>query len=75
MRIRSEQHEELPVNAERVEQVASFIYIGSTVNKDERIEKYVRNLIPKGIGVVQLYPVLRNNNISQQTNLSLSIAT
>lgn len=55
-----------------MEQVDSFVYLGSMVGKDGGAEEDVKNRIRKANGAfVQLYPVWRNKNISRRTELRL----
>ena len=55
---------------ENIEDVESFVYLGSKVTKDVGTAQDVVQRIQKANGAfVQLYPVWRNNKISIRTKL------
>ena len=57
---------------ESIEDVESFVYLGSKVTKDGGTTQDVAQRIQKANGAfVQLYPVWRNNNISITTKLRI----
>jgi hypothetical protein len=72
MRINSDIEHRLSINGKDIEQVESFLYLGSTVTEDGGAKEDVRNRIRKANGAfVQLYPVWKNRNISRKTKLIL----
>jgi len=57
---------------ENIEDLESFVYLGSKVTKDEGTAQDVVQRIQKANGAfVQLYPVWRNNKISIRTKLRI----
>ena len=57
---------------ENIEDVESFVYLGSKVTKDGRTAQDVVQRIQKANGAfVQLHPVWRNNKISIRTKLRI----
>jgi hypothetical protein len=70
MRINSNIEHSLSINGKDIEQVESFLYLGSMVTKDGGAKEDVRKRIRKVKGAfVQLYPVWKNRNISRKTKL------
>jgi hypothetical protein len=53
---------------ESIEDVVSFVYLGSKITRDGGTTQDVAQRIQKSNGTfVQIYPVWRNNNISIRT--------
>ena len=53
-----------------IEEVGSFVYLGSVVSESGGTEEDVASRIKKANGVfVQLHPVWRNLNISQEVKI------
>jgi hypothetical protein len=72
MRINSDIEHRLSINGKDIEQVESFLYLGSMVTEDGGAKEDVRNQIRKANGAfIQLYPVWKNRNISRKTKLRL----
>jgi hypothetical protein len=54
------------VDKTEIEEVGSFVYLGSVVSVNGETEQGVASRIKKANGVfVQLYPVWRNHNVSK----------
>jgi hypothetical protein len=71
MRINSDIEHRLSIGKD-MEQVESFLYLGSMVTKHGGAKEDVRNRIRKANGAfVQFYPVWKNRNISGKTKLTL----
>jgi hypothetical protein len=72
MRINSDIEHSLSINGKDIEQVESFLYLGSVVTEDGGAKEDARNRIRKANGAfVQLYLVWKNRNISRKTKLRL----
>jgi len=60
------------VNETEIEEVGSFVYLGSVVLVNGETVEDVGSRIKKANGVfVQLYPVWRNHNISQEVKIRI----
>jgi len=58
------------VEETEIEEVGSFVYLGSVVSGSGGTEEDAASRIKKANGVfVQLYPVWRNLNLSKNTNI------
>jgi hypothetical protein len=65
LRVNMNKKEPFMLRDESIEDVESFVYLGSKVTKDEGTTQDMAQRIQKANGAfVQLYPVWRNNNIS-----------
>lgn len=72
MRINSKTDDKLSIDDEEIEQVDTFIYLGSMVSKKGGAEEDIKSRIRKANGAfVQLYPTWRNKNIYRKTKLRL----
>ena len=62
----------LVLNDNIIEQVTSFTYLGSVVNKEGGSLEDVKSQIKKANGAfVQLYPIWNNMNLSRRTKIQL----
>ena len=62
----------LVLNDNVIEQIGSFTYLGSVVNKEGGSLEDVNSRIKKANGVfVQFYPIWKNNNLSGRTKIRL----
>jgi hypothetical protein len=60
------------VDNTEIEEVGSFVYLGSLVSENGETEEDVASRIKKANGVfVQLYPVWRNRNISKRVKIGI----
>jgi hypothetical protein len=72
MRINSDIEHSLSINGKDMEQVESFLYLGSLVTKGGGAKEDVKNRIRKAnVAFVQLYPVWKDRNISRKSKLRL----
>lgn len=72
LRVNTTKKEPFMLGNESIEDVESFVYLGSKVTKDGGTTQDVAQRIQKANGAfVQLYPVWRNNNISTKTKLRI----
>ena len=66
MRVNTSNTPKFRLGNTEIEEVRSFVYLGSVVSENGRTEEDVGSRIKKENGVfVQLYPVWRNHNISK----------
>jgi len=64
--------QKLMLEETEIEEVGSFVYLGSAVSESGGPEKDVASRIKKANGVfVQLYPVWRNINISKEVKMRI----
>jgi hypothetical protein len=55
-----------------IEEVESFVYLGSVISKTEGTEEDVASRIKRANGAfVQLYPIWRNHSISKRVKLRI----
>jgi len=72
LKINTNKKEPFMLGDESIEDVESFVYLGSKVTKDGGTTQDVAQRIQKANGAfVQLYPVWRNNKISTRTKLRI----
>ena len=72
LRINTNKTKPFTLRCESIEDVDSFLYLGSMVTKDGGATQDVSQRIQKANGAfVQLYPVWRNNRISTRTKLRI----
>ena len=74
MRVNTSNMQKFRLEEMKIEEVGSFVYLGSVVPESGGTEEYVASRIKKTNGVfVQLYPVWRNLNISKKLKYEYSI--
>ena len=70
MRVNTSNMQQFGVEETEIEEVGSFVYLGSVVSGSGGTEEDAASRIKKANGVfVQLYPVWRNLNLSKNTNI------
>jgi hypothetical protein len=70
LRVNTSKTDPFILRGKSIEDVDSFIYLGSMVAKDEGVAQDVSQRIRKANGAfVQLYPVRKNSRISTRTKL------
>jgi hypothetical protein len=72
VRVNTSNTQKFSLEDTEIEEVESFIYLGSVVPKTGGTEEYVSGGIKKANGVfVQLYPIWRNHNISKGVKIRI----
>ena len=70
MRVNISNTQKFRLGEVEIEEVGSFVYLGSVVSERRGTEEGVASRIKKANGVfVQLYPVWRNLNISKEVKI------
>jgi len=74
MRVNTSNMQKFRLEETEIEEVGSYVYLGSAVSESGGKEEDVASRIKKANGVfVQLYPVSRNINISKEVKYEYSI--
>jgi hypothetical protein len=72
MRVNTSNIQKFRLGETEIEEVGSFVYLGSVVSENGGAEEDVASRIKKANGVfVQLYPVCRNDNISKGVKIRI----
>jgi hypothetical protein len=72
MRVNTSNMQKFRLEETEIEEVGSFVYLGSVVSESRGTEEDVASRIKKANGVfVQLYPVWRNLNISKEVRIQI----
>jgi len=72
MRVNTSNTHKFRLGNTEIEEVRSFVYLGSVVSENGGTEEDVASRIKKENGVfVQLYPVWRNHNISKRVKIRI----
>jgi hypothetical protein len=72
MRFNTSNTQKFSLEDTEIEEVESFVYLGSVVSKTGGTEEDVSSGIKKSNGVfVQLYPIWRNHNISKRVKIRI----
>jgi hypothetical protein len=72
MRVNTSNIQKFRLEETEIEEVGSFVYLGSAVSVNGGTEEDVASRIKKANGVfVQLYPVWRNHNISKTVKIRI----
>jgi hypothetical protein len=75
MRINTQIEEKLSIANKEIEQVESFIYLGSIVTQDGGTYQDTNQIIKKAnAAFIQLYQVWKNNKLSKKTKLQICYA-
>jgi len=70
LRVNTSNTQKFVLEETEIEEVGSFVYLGSVVSESRGTEEDVASRIKKADGVfVQLYPVWRNIDISKEVKL------
>ena len=72
LRVNTSNTQKFVLEETEIEEVGSFVYLGSVVSESRGTEEDVASRIKKADGVfVQLYPVWRNIDISKEVKLRI----
>jgi hypothetical protein len=72
LRVNTANTQKFSLEDTEIEEVESFVYLGSVVPKTGGTEEDVSSIIKKANGVfVQLYPIWRNHNISKRIKIRI----
>jgi len=72
MRVNTSNTQKFKLENTEIEEVGSFVHLGSVVSENGETQEDVASRIKKANGVfVQLYPVWRNHNISKRVKIRI----